>query len=79
MADAVDLAASTALSEDARLRQRALDIIENSLDEAEYILKYGSPSDKASLIKSAVPAMMRSLQDEQGLGASLGGAQVERE
>jgi hypothetical protein len=64
-ADTLNAATIGALASDPQLRKRTQAMFNSALQHAEYILNFGQGDERASLIKSIVPQMMRSLQDEQ--------------
>jgi len=44
------------------VRERTADLFVRLLDEAEHILKAGTPANKIALMKSVIPVLMRELQ-----------------
>ena len=63
--DALQKLGGAALARDEKLRAQTRDVFSGALARAKYILDHGSESDRNSLIKSIVPNLLRSLQDEQ--------------
>jgi hypothetical protein len=55
---------ATALAADPKLRDQTRKMFDQALMRAQYILDFGTDTERSSLIKAIVPQMMRSLQDE---------------
>ena len=53
-----------ALAADPKLRDQTRKMSDQALMRAQYILDFGTDTERSSLIKAIVPQMMRSLQDE---------------
>lgn len=53
------------VASDEEIKARVRKLVIHALDEAEYTLAHGSPAYKNQLIKAAVPALMRTLADQQ--------------
>jgi hypothetical protein len=64
-ADTISQLASTALAADSKLKDQTRKMFGQALQRAQYILDFGTDTERSSLIKAIVPQMMRSLQDEQ--------------
>lgn len=64
-AGASDLSVQSAIAEiaqtDPAIKKRIQGILNALISDIEYQLKYGTPSERAALARSVVPAMMRSL------------------
>lgn len=50
---------------DPEIQQRVRKILGMLLDDIEYLLQYGTPSERIALAKSVVPIMMKSLAVSQ--------------
>lgn len=64
-ATASDLSVQTAMAEiaqtDPEIKKRIRGILSALLNDIEFQLKYGSPSERAALARSVIPSMMKSL------------------
>lgn len=56
-----DLAAAI-LTDNAELRERVHRLINNLLASAEYTVKYGTPTERAQLMRTIIPALLKSIQ-----------------
>ena len=56
-----DIAAGVVANDD-RLRHRVQKLVDALLRDAEYTVKFGTPSERAQLTKMIVPALLKSLQ-----------------
>jgi len=54
--------AAQIISEDPALRDRVKAIVDRILAETEYMIGWGTPEQKSSLVKSFMPGMIRALQ-----------------
>jgi hypothetical protein len=57
--------ASGALAGDDELRTMAQALFRDTLEQARYMIEFGTPSEKSAMAKSLAPLLMRSLQDEK--------------
>lgn len=70
--DPVNAAVASLVASDDDLQNRLRRIVNAALADAEYVLRYGSPQERAAIMKSMVPAMMRSLSAVEDKGADDG-------
>lgn len=54
--------AAQVVASDAELRKRVGVLVKRLVREAEYTLDFGTPTDRAALMKAIVPTMLRSIQ-----------------
>lgn len=54
--------AAQVVASDEQLRRRVSKLVKRLVIEAEHTLDFGTPSDKAALMKAIVPTMLRSIQ-----------------
>ena len=55
--------AATIVAGDPELRRRVGRLVKRLIVEAEHTLDYGTPTDRAALMKAIVPTMLRSIQN----------------
>ena len=60
-ADPLADVAAQVVADDPQIRRRMKRLVNALLSEAERIIQYGSPSEKALLMKQVVPGLMRSM------------------
>lgn len=51
---------------DPELRRRVGKLVKRLIAEAEHTLDFGTPTDRAALMKAVVPTMLRSIQSAEG-------------
>lgn len=54
--------AAAVVADDPALRQRVQGLVSALLADAEHTVQWGSPADRAALMKSIVPNLLRSMQ-----------------
>ena len=64
-ADGLADLAGAAVAADPELQARLRNLTHALIDDAFHTLRFGSPSDRAVLMKSIVPAMLKSMQGTQ--------------
>lgn len=62
---AVQSVAAAIVTGDPELRDRVRAIVNNLLDRTEYMMKWGTEAERASLVKSFMPGMIRALQSAE--------------
>ena len=68
-ADGLADLAGAAVAADPELQARLRNLTHALIDDAFHTLRFGSPSDRAVLMKSIVPAMLKSMQGTQAAEA----------
>lgn len=58
--------AAEAVAADPRLQKRVRRMVDLIVDRVEYTMDFGSGQDKAALMKSVIPAMIRSMTAVEG-------------
>lgn len=58
--------AATVVASDPELRNRVGRLVKRLVAEAEHTLDFGTPTDRAALMKAIVPTMLRSIQSAEG-------------
>lgn len=61
-ADPLADVAAQVVADDPQIRRRMKRIVNALLDYAEYVIKWGTPGEKALLMKQVVPGLLRSMQ-----------------
>ena len=60
--DPIAAVAARVVADDPALRARMQRLVNAMLDDAEYTMRFGSPNERAALMRSVVPALLRSMQ-----------------
>jgi hypothetical protein len=61
-ADPIGEVAAAIVADDPQIRARMQKLVNALIDDAFHILKYGTPIERAGLMKQVVPALLRSMR-----------------
>lgn len=61
-ADPIGDVAAQIVADDPQIRARMQQIVNALLDDAEHTIRWGTESERASLMKQVLPALLRSMQ-----------------